>query len=100
MPGVRVTDGCELPDVGLGPELQKNSKVPLPLSSLSSTEECFLKFLEGSRHLTQLVECWCTIHEAFGSCPALHTLGVVVHAYNSSTWEVEAGREFAENMHG
>lgn len=43
----------------------------------------------GAGAVAQLAECWFSMHGALGSIPEPHKPGVVAHAYNSSTEELE-----------
>lgn len=39
--------------------------------------------------IVPLVQCLSTMHEALGSVPSTAKQGMVAHAFNVSTWEVE-----------
>lgn len=69
--------------------------------NMSSCCRCFLfifyypifpsrKLDAGSRCNSDGAQCLSSTHEALGSIPALHALGVVAHMYNPSTLEIEA----------
>lgn len=60
-----------------------HTAAPSHLLSLKKTEDW---------GVAQLEECLLSICEALSSIPTTQNLGMVAHAYNSSTWEAEASQ--------